>query len=174
MTEVRPVQPEEYDEAGRATANAYREFVRLGDEHWERYLGHIANVADRAERAIVLGAFGDGEILGSATLELDRRLDDDDPPLRPEEAHVRMLGVRPDARRRGVARALMAACEERAQVAGKTLMTLHTTQRMTTAQAMYPALGFRREPDRVMEDGFVLLTFSKPLGPRASRPGARA
>ena len=45
-----------------------------------------------------------------------------------------MLGVL-DVRRRGVARALMSACFERARHEGKTFMTLHTTERMVTPSA---------------------------------------
>jgi hypothetical protein len=40
-------------------------------------------------------------------------------------------------------------------------MTLHTTQRMSTAQAMYEHMGFERLADRVFSDGFVLLTYEK-------------
>ena len=42
-TEIRPVRPGEYEEAGRVTADAYREFAR-GDD-WTGYLEHIAAVA---------------------------------------------------------------------------------------------------------------------------------
>ena len=45
-------------------------------------------------------------------------------------------------------------------------MTLHTTRRMPAAQAMYAALGYERGPDRVFDDGFVLLSFSKTLAMR--------
>jgi ribosomal protein S18 acetylase RimI-like enzyme len=76
-----------------------------------------------------------------------------------------MLGVHPDARRRGIARALMDACERRAVETGKGFISLHTTQRMTAAQVMYEALGFVRGKDRVFPDGFVLLSYSKRLGP---------
>ena len=41
----------------------------------------------------------------------------------------------------------------------KTFVTLHTTERMRTAQQMYEAMGFRRLDDRVFPDGFVLLTY---------------
>jgi ribosomal protein S18 acetylase RimI-like enzyme len=158
--EVRPVRPEEHEEAGRVTALAYREFVR-DDPGWERYLATIADVAARAEIALVLVALDAGRIVGSATLELVGRIEGEDPPLAPDEAHIRMLGVEPDARRRGVARALLEACFERAREAGRTRMTLHTTQRMRAAQQMYEALGFERLPDRVFPDGFVLLTYHK-------------
>ena len=80
--EVRPARPEEYDETGRVTALAYREFA--DGESWEQYLELIADVGARADIAVVLAAVEDGRILGSATLELDRRIEDDDPQLPPE------------------------------------------------------------------------------------------
>ena len=63
----------------------------------------------------------------------------------------------------------MAASEERAREAGKTFVTLHTTQRMGAAQAMYERLGYERLEDRVYPDGFVLLTYRKPLEVSGSR-----
>jgi ribosomal protein S18 acetylase RimI-like enzyme len=165
--EVREATPREYAEAGRVTADAYREFIRPGDEDWERYLLRIADVADRADRTTILVAVEDGRVLGSLTLELDGRVRDDDDeerrPLDPGEAHIRMLGVRPAARARGVARALMAESEARARAAGKTFMTLNTTQRVKAAQAMYDHLGYERTDDTVFPDGFVLLGYSKQL-----------
>jgi ribosomal protein S18 acetylase RimI-like enzyme len=159
--EVRPVTPAEHDEAGRVTALAYREFVRPGETDWEEYVEHVGDVASRAAAATVFVAIEGGRIVGSATLELGERLDDDDPPLAPDEAHLRMLGVDPSARGRGVARALIVACVDAARAAGRARMTLHTTQRMTQAQAMYEHLGFRRLEDRVLPDGFVLLTYER-------------
>lgn len=159
--EVREVRPAEYEDAGRVTALAYREFVGSGEASWEAYLERIADVATRAKIASVLVAVDDGRILGSATVELDARIDDDDSPLAPDEAHVRMLGVHPDARGRGVARALMDACFSRARAAGRTRLTLNTTNRMTAAQRMYESMGFHRLPDRVFPDGFVLLTYER-------------
>ena len=74
-----------------------------------------------------------------------------------------MLGVDPAARARGVARALMDGAEARARTDGKTFVTLHTTQRMQAAQAMYDRLGYGRQEDRVFPDGFVLLGYTKSL-----------
>ena len=143
--EIREVVPEEYAEAGRVTADAYREFVRQGDDDWGRYLETLGDVAGRVGRTSVLVAVDATGILGTATLELDDRIEaEEDGPLAPGEAHIRMLGVSPDARKRGIARALMAACEARALEAGRTLMTLHTTERMQGAQRMYEALGYER------------------------------
>jgi ribosomal protein S18 acetylase RimI-like enzyme len=165
--DVRGATAAEYAEAGRITAEAYREFVRPGDDDWERYLQRIADVAARADRTTILVAIENGRILGSLTLELDGRVRDEDDeehrPLEPGEAHIRMLGVDPGARDRGVARALMAESEARARAAGKTFMTLHTTRRMKAAQAMYERLGYDRMEDRVFPDGFVLLGYAKRL-----------
>ena len=165
--EIREATSEEHVEAGRVTADAYREFVRPGDEDLERYLLRIADVADRADRTTILVAVEDGLVLGSLTLELDARVRDEaeeeQRPLDPEEAHIRMLGVAPASRARGVARALMAESEARARAAGKSFMTLHTTQRMKAAQAMYERLGYERTEDIVFPDGFVLLGYTKQL-----------
>jgi ribosomal protein S18 acetylase RimI-like enzyme len=164
--EVREARPDEYEEAGEVTALAYREFATPGDTGWSDYLGRIADVGSRARRTAVLVAVEDGRILGSATLELAGRIDDDDPELAPDEAHIRMLGVHPDARGRGVGRSLMDACFDRARAEGRARMTLHTTQRMRAARRMYERMGFDRLPDRVFPDGFVLLSYERRI-PRA-------
>ena len=163
--EVRAAQPDEYEEAGRITALAYLEFIRPDDDPgWRKYLDEIADVRGRVGRTIVLIAVEEGRILGSVTLELEGRVDgEDDPPLRSEEAHIRMLGIDPGQRRRGIARILMDGCETRARQAGKRLLTLHTTERMTAAQAMYASMRYVRGEDRVFPDGFTLWSYSKTL-----------
>ena len=92
----------------------------------------------------------------------------DGPPLanivRPGELEVRMLAVQPDARRRGVARALMQACEELARATGKTLLVLSTESAMTAAQALYESLGFVRTPDRDWTiHGTTLITYARSM-----------
>jgi ribosomal protein S18 acetylase RimI-like enzyme len=165
--EVREATTDEHAAAGRVTAEAYREFVGPDDDDWERYLTRIADVGARADRTTILVAVEGGRVLGSLTLELDGRVwdegEEEHRPLEPGEAHIRMLGVDPAARARGVARALMAESEARARAAGKTIMTLNTTRRMKAAQAMYERLGYERAEDIVFPDGFVLLGYSKQL-----------
>lgn len=161
--EIREVRPEEHEEAGRITRLAYEEF---GAEGWsDGYADRLADIAGRADRTTVLVAVEDGRILGTSTLELDGRVEGGypRPPLRPGEAHVRMLGVAPDARGRGVGRALMEACIARARDAGKTFLSLHTTEEMTAARTMYADLGFRRMPDLTYPSGFTLLAYERAL-----------
>ena len=158
---VRTARPEEYATAGQITAAAYREF--LEGTGWADYLDAIADIAGRAERTQILVATDDDRIIGSATLELDGRTSPEDGPLEPDQAHIRMLGIHPDARGRGAAKALMAACEARARAAQRTVLTLNTTERMAAAKAMYERLGYTRQADQVMPDGFVLLSYEKQL-----------
>ena len=158
---VRAARPDEYAAAGDITAAAYHEF--LEGTRWAAYLETIADIAARAERTEILVATDDDQIIGSATLELDGRTSLDDGPLAPHQAHIRMLGVHPDARGRGAAKALMAACEARARETGRTVLTLNTTERMAAAKAMYEGLGYRRQADEIMPDGSVLLAYEKQL-----------
>jgi ribosomal protein S18 acetylase RimI-like enzyme len=163
--EVRPARPEEHEEAGRITAEAYREFVRPEDPSaWEEYLARIADVSSRAGRTTILVAVEDGRVLGSATLEVSGRTDAVADPLPPGEAQVRMLGVDPSARGRGIGRLLMNECLRLARARGKTVLTLNTTRRMVAARGMYEAMGFVRGADEVFPDGFVLLSYARDLG----------
>ena len=163
---AREALPEDFAEAGRVTAEAYREFVAQDDDDdWERYLARLADVGERATRTTILVAVEESRIIGCVTLELEGRVreGDGDPPLEPGEAHIRMLGVDPAARARGAGGRLMAECEARARAAGKTHITLHTTMKMEAAQRMYERLGYVRGADRVFPDGFVLLGYRKEL-----------
>ncbi|MEA2520442.1 MAG: hypothetical protein QOI81_88 [Actinomycetota bacterium] len=159
--EVREADPAEFAEAGAVTAAAYREF--FDGTQWERYLDEIADVASRAGRTEIIIALDAGAIIGSATLELDGRTSPDDGPLEPDRAHIRMLGVHPDARGRGAAKALMTACESRARAAGRTVLTLNTTDLMRAAKTMYEGLGYVRGPDEPLPGGITLLNYSKQL-----------
>jgi ribosomal protein S18 acetylase RimI-like enzyme len=154
MVRVRPVQPDEYEEAGAVTALAYREFMPA-DGEWSGYEKRLADVAGRATRALVLVADLDGTIAATATLELDQRINRDtqQPPLAADEAHLRMLGVHPDHRRRGIGRLLVDACIEHARAQGKRRLTLDTTERMVRARALYEGMefSFRGYSDRIPE-----------------------
>jgi ribosomal protein S18 acetylase RimI-like enzyme len=163
--EIREIRPSEYEEAGRITAGAYEEFEDTARaDMFRAYLDHIADIAGRADRTLVLVAEEEGMIVGTVTLELKDRVEpEDDPPLEPGEAHIRMLGVAPQARGRGIAKSLMAECEARSKAEGRSQVTLNTTYMMKAAQSMYESLGYERGADRTFPDGFVLLSYSKSI-----------
>jgi ribosomal protein S18 acetylase RimI-like enzyme len=159
--EIHEVRESEYAAAGEATARAYREFAIPGSAGWEAYLARIADVAGRAQRTTVLVASVGSEIAGSATLEVDARMNPESTePLAPDEAHLRMLGVDPAYRGRGVARRLVVACIDVARAPGKRRLTLETAPVMSAAQQLYPSMGFAFTGDRVTPDGMRLLEYS--------------
>ncbi|WP_026119918.1 GNAT family N-acetyltransferase [Nocardiopsis potens] len=81
------------------------------------------------------------------------------------ETEVRALAVAPQARGRGVARALMAEVERRAAARGADRIVLSTQPAMAAAQRLYTSRGFTRLPDRDWSPipGFTLLAYGKDL-----------
>ena len=153
--------PDEHAEAGRLTAEAYAALDPAAASSNSDYLDRVADVAGRALHALVRGAFDDGRPVGTVTVELDDRIPGGHPrpPLEPDQAHVRMLGVAPSYQGRGIARRLMEAAIEEARRAGKRRMTLETTEPMVAAHRLYESMGFRRMDDLVFDDGFRLRAY---------------
>ena len=83
----------------------------------------------------VLIARLDGKIAGTVQLDLAT------PPNQRHRAEVLKLLVHPDARRRGIGRALMLALEDVARVEGRTLLTLDT-RTGDRAEPLYLSLGY--------------------------------
>jgi len=83
----------------------------------------------------VLVARDGRRIVGTVQLDLAT------PPNQPHRAEVTKLLVHPDARRRGIARALMIAIEPVAASAGRTLLTLDTWTG-GAAETLYRSLGY--------------------------------
>lgn len=101
-------------------------------------------VAQRLQRgdSVLLGAFTDGELVGFMQLY-------------PSFTSVGMaplwilndLYVTADARRSGVATALMNAARDHARATGARRVVLATEKSNTSAQRLYERLGYRREED---------------------------
>lgn len=66
---------------------------------------------------------------------------------------IRLLGVSPEARGKGVGKALARACIDAARAAGHREVILHTTHAMKVAWALYERLGFVRSEDLDFHQG---------------------
>ena len=93
----------------------------------------LPGVRDRTRRVLVARA--DGRIVGTVQIDLAT------PPNQRHRAEVLKLLVHPNARRRGIARALMVALETVAQSSGRTLLTLDTWTG-SAAERLYVSLGY--------------------------------
>ncbi|HVC63474.1 MAG TPA: GNAT family N-acetyltransferase [Acetobacteraceae bacterium] len=105
---------------------------------WQRTTSEIA-----AGRQVLLCGWADGVLAGTVTLHIGT------PPNQPHRAEVRKLLVHPDARRHGLARALMQRAELEATRAGRSLLTLDTRVG-DAAERLYRTMGWQeagRIPD---------------------------
>lgn len=99
---------------------------------WERVCGEV----ERGERVVVCGLV-DGRVVGCAHLALAGQ------PNGAHRAEVQKVLVLTAMRRRGIARALMAAIEDEARRLGRWLLVLDT-ELGSGAEQMYPRLGYVR------------------------------
>src|SRR5437868_6444133 len=154
---VREADPADNAAIGEITVEAYR---AAGETH-EDYFHELRDVADRARHVPVLVAVeeGSGRVLGSVTYV---------PGPGPyhegefgDAAAFRMLAVAPDAQGRGIGRALVETCIDRARAGRRPAMGLYTRPFMTTAHRMYERLGFERvrELDWEFEPGEWLYAY---------------
>jgi ribosomal protein S18 acetylase RimI-like enzyme len=70
--------------------------------------------------------------------------------------------VRPEVAGRGLGKALIRFCEERARADGFGTVALYTNAAMTENQRIYPRLGYV-EVDRREDDGFDRVFYEKRL-----------
>ena len=152
---VREATPAEYAEIGDLTVRAY---ATVGDPleggpAYAAYEDELRDVADRARTCVVLVAVGDaGRILGAVTYVPGPGTPWSETE-RDGEAGFRALAVDPEARGRGVGRALAMACVDRARDAGRQGVAILTRPSMTAAHRLYDSLGFARERSRDWEFG---------------------
>lgn len=172
--EVRVARSDaEVTAAGALTAEAYHadRLIDDGDE----YLAELLDARRRSREATLLVAVltpepgHDAVVVGTVTLapagtsyaEI----------AEPGEVEIRMLAVAPEARRRGVAEALVRACLREAVVLGARAVVLSTLEAMVTAHRLYERLGFVRVPERDWhheEIALRVLTWTVPEAPGAA------
>ena len=143
---VRPAHPHELGRAGELTVEAYDADGYLVED--DPYLDRLRDAAARAAEAEVYVAMlpeAPDHPVGTVTYCV--------PPspwtelAREDEGEIRMLGVAPTARRRGVGEALVSACIERSRELGHTAVVLSSLPVQVAAHRVYARLGFRRTPD---------------------------
>lgn len=166
---VRDARPAELAEIGDLRVAAYQAGGFLSDaSHYGetlRTLGHdgIGQILAAVPGPDAPGAGHRGPILGTVMLQLWPHAEH---VVRgPDEAEIRALAVAPEARGRGVGRALLGAVTARARASGVRRLLLSTQATMAAAQHLYTEAGFRRLPERDWDPvpGFTLLAYGLEL-----------
>ncbi len=117
-------------------------------EDWYTYVGDIKKSLDNPNLAGVLVAKCDGEILGSLQLFASSEAAYGKPELDIHAPIVRLLGVHPSARGKGIARKLLQKAIDDAKEKGANSLYLHTTDLMADAIRLYERFGFKRDQSK--------------------------
>ena len=144
---IRDARPGERAAVRQLTLQAYAEFESIMDPtSWAELDGAIrgALASDAAANCIV--AEDGGRLIGSVMLYPAKADAYGDLTRAVDCPEVRLVAVAPEARGRGVARALMEECIRRARAWGAAYLGLHTSRSLRAAMALYARMGFERDP----------------------------
>ncbi len=144
LIEVRAAGAEDSPAVHRIVSAAYAEFEpHLTPANWARMMANIAKVIEPGAPGRLRGAQLGGQLAGTVTYLPPGPKDYQRVP--PEWAGIRVLGVDPALRGRGVARALTEDCLALARADHAPAVALHTAEMMVAARALYEQAGFVRQ-----------------------------
>jgi GNAT superfamily N-acetyltransferase len=145
---VRDARPNERDAVRDLTLRAYAEYATVMEpDSWAGLAAavEVALVSSDPMQRIV--ADDDGTLIGSVLLYPPAVRAYGDLAGAASNPELRLLAVAPEARGRGVGRALVDECIRRARRDGATALGLHTSRSMVTAVQLYRRMGFARAPE---------------------------
>jgi predicted N-acetyltransferase YhbS len=142
---VRVAEAGEYAAPLRITADGYRadDLLRRTDGLIDFYYeAQLTDASRRAREAELLVAVDDGQVLGTVTWCPPSSRGANWPPTQ-----TRRSSGCSRSRRRGVGRALVNACLDRARAQGMREVLISSLPQMTAAHALYREFGFVRAPE---------------------------
>ena len=146
--DLRDARPDERAAVRELTLRAYAEFASLMDPtSWAELDGAVRGALASNARADCIVAEEHGKLVGSVMLYPPNADAYGDLARAVDCPEVRLVAVAPEARGRGIARALMEECIRRARSWGATALGLHTSKSMRAAMTLYARMGFERTPE---------------------------
>ncbi len=141
VIEIRSAVVEDLPAVRRIVSTAYAEFEPwLTPANWARLIANIAKVIEPGAPGLLRVARLGDQLAGTVTYLPPGPKDYQRVP--PEWAVIRVLGVDPALRGRGVARALTEDCLALARTDHAPVVGLHTAEMMVAARALYEGAGF--------------------------------
>ena len=160
----RDARPDELDEVGELTAEAYGDLVS------ERYALVLRDARTRARDAQIIVCIDAGQLAGAATFVAHGGPWSE--IAQADEAEFRMLAVDAGARGRGIGAALVEHMLGLSAHLGRQRLVCSSANDMTAAHRLYERLGFTRAPERDWSpvDGVTLRVFARDLTAHGSAP----
>ena len=141
MAAIERLDSADHAAVGRLLLEAYADYAsRMGPVEWGRLSEGLAQAASRLTDAEIAGVRAP-KGLDAVVFYFPPGKSDGVIFPRPW-ASLRLLGVAPMARGRGLSRRLTEWCIARARAAGAACIGLHTSEAMTTARDLYERMGF--------------------------------
>ena len=136
----------DFEAIANLNVEAYREFAgRMSPDGWHGMEASLRAIEGRAQSVQFLVMRNHGAIVGSVGYCAPGKGNPEIFP--PDWAAVLLLAVCPAHRGRGIARALISACLQRARHDAAKVIGLYTSELMTAAQQLYESFGFHRESE---------------------------
>lgn len=117
-------------------------------EDYCTYIGEIKKSLDNPNLDRVLVAKSDNDVLGTLQIFLSSEAAYGQPELGIHAPIIRLLGVHPSARGKGIARKLLAESIDYAKQRGANSLYLHTSDKMSDAIRLYEGFGFQRDQEK--------------------------
>lgn len=122
---------------------SYGQFeTMLAPEHWEKMKQNLSNLPafEALMNTATTFVCDAGEELAGVIFLVHSG--EERPPYPADWAHIRLLGVHPAYRGKGIARQLTQMCIDQATTNGEKILGLHTSTIMPDARHLYSSLGF--------------------------------
>jgi GNAT superfamily N-acetyltransferase len=144
---VSELKDEDKEIACRVLVESYQQYENeySDPQIWQEYLANIKASFDNPDVDKILVAKSRTGILGTLQLFQSSEKAYGKPELEIFSPIVRLLGVHPTARGRGVARALLQSSVKYAKEQGFNRLYLHSSDKMHKAIQLYEGLGFIRD-----------------------------
>ena len=145
---VRNARPADRDAIRDLTLSAYSEYAHVMEpDSWAGLSAAVQAALSSSDPMERIVADDDGTLIGSVLLYPASARAYGDLASAANDPELRLLAVAPEARGRGVGRALVDECVRRARLAGAAALGLHTSKSMATAMQLYERMGFERAPE---------------------------
>jgi ribosomal protein S18 acetylase RimI-like enzyme len=144
---IRNARLDELDQAAVLIRDSYKQYENsINPAVWKSYVENMMDVRGRLGIAELILAEMEGRLVGTVTL-YPKGSNSSTEGWPPSWAGIRLLGVHPAYRGRGIGRALMEECIRRCREMDVSTIGLHTTGLMDLARRMYEKMGFVRAPE---------------------------